>query len=699
MAARSATLIEAPMLLLLASARGSSMLAAPMLLLLAGARGSSYSYAYGNCSYATESCPYRADGYCDAPEYCDCDVWDCDPCAAHLTCESCVADDGCVFCETEQICASEAPPPSYFADAGRTVSCPTYATTCETGVAAAPDPYYEAEAWYLEMINAPAAWASAWARGVTGAGVRIQVNDDGVDDGHPDLAKVSASESCVISAPADADSEHGTHCAALAAASSNAHCGVGVAPDATLASCNVFNGSAEVADDSYLYAFDNDVSSNSWGIDACVLSEQSAGAACPFAAGSEPCAACGSDDWRAGALDDACADAVVYVFAAGNEYGSGDDVNYEGYLNSRYTISVGAVGKLQKHASYSSVGAPVTIAAPGGDEEFVHNMVTAFPVASGRADDCGDATVGTSFATPLVAGVVALMLEANPELGWRDVQGIFANTSKQVDADDDDWATNAAGVTHSYKYGFGLVDADAAVAAAGDWDPYPREFARAVKTAVRAPIVDCANGTETWVSSELGPVNASATAVVEHVAVLLTVEHPYRGDLRVELERNGVTSTLAWERPEGGKRFSDWKFTTLRHWGERLDDGNFTLRVADMREGSGPNGTNASSSSYYYGDDYDDDGDDDGVLVSWTLVVYGHDYAASAPAPVGDDDDDDEASVVKLAVIVGVVVLVLVVLVAAAAAATRRRAPVEPALGAQTAHPTKDAVQNPVTTP
>ena len=53
----------------------------------------------------------------------------------------------------------------------------------------------------------------------------------------------------------------------------------------------------------------------------------------------------------------------------------------------------------------------------------------------------------------------------------------------------------------------------------------------------------------------------------------------------------------------------------------------------------------------------------------------------------------------KLAVIVGVAVLVLAVLVAAAAAATRRRAPVEPALGAQTAHPTKEAVQNPVTTP
>ena len=154
-----------------------------MLLLLAGARGSSYSYAYGNCSYAAESCPYRADGYCDAPEYCDCDVWDCDPCSAHLTCASCVADDGCVFCETEQICASEAPPPSYFADAGKTVSCPTYATTCENGDAAAPDPYYEAEAWYLEMINAPAAWASVHferpGRNIVTDALRIDNNPSG----------------------------------------------------------------------------------------------------------------------------------------------------------------------------------------------------------------------------------------------------------------------------------------------------------------------------------------------------------------------------------------------------------------------------------------------------------------------------------------------------------------------------------------
>ena len=63
---------------------------------------------------------------------------------------------------------------------------------------------------------------------------------------------------------------------------------------------------------------------------------------------------------------------MVLVFAAGNEFRKGDDVNYEGYLNSRFTISVGSVGQDLKHARYSSSGAPVFISAPGGDWENYH---------------------------------------------------------------------------------------------------------------------------------------------------------------------------------------------------------------------------------------------------------------------------------------------------------------------------------------
>lgn len=92
---------------------------------------------------------------------------------------------------------------------------------------------------------------------------------------------------------------------------------------------------------------------------------------------------------------------------------------------------------------------------PGGEEEFISNHMVAHPFSGG----CVDAGMGTSYATPVVAGVVALMLEANPDLGWRDVQGILALSAQKVDPESDTWITIAAGFHCSPFYGFGLVDA------------------------------------------------------------------------------------------------------------------------------------------------------------------------------------------------------------------------------------------------
>ena len=94
---------------------------------------------------------------------------------------------------------------------------------------------------------------------------------------------------------------------------------------------------------------------------------------------------------------------------------------------------------------------------------------------------------GTSAATPSVSGVVALILEANPALTWLDVKYILAKTARKVDSGialgaqavtylpqgaaqplrlSDPWATNQAGFNFQARYGFGLVDAAAAVAMA-----------------------------------------------------------------------------------------------------------------------------------------------------------------------------------------------------------------------------------------
>ena len=62
--------------------------------------------------------------------------------------------------------------------------------------------------------------------------------------------------------------------------------------------------------------------------------------------------------------------------------------------------------------------------------------------------------------------ILALWIEKRPELSYRDVQAVLAHTARKTDPSDPGWVTNAAGLHHNIKYGFGLVDAAAAVEAA-----------------------------------------------------------------------------------------------------------------------------------------------------------------------------------------------------------------------------------------
>ncbi|EGB12145.1 hypothetical protein AURANDRAFT_20051, partial [Aureococcus anophagefferens] len=178
---------------------------------------------------------------------------------------------------------------------------------------------YDAVAWYLAAINVEEVWAS----GITGAGVTVLISDDGVDASHPDLAKLSVADSCDHYLNAAATDSHGTHCAALAVGSSNDHCGVGVAYGASLASCRTL-GESDVHDNPTAFA-KGDVNSNSWGEDSCIID------------------AAGQDALKAGVADGRGGKGIVYVFAAGNEYTGNGNTNFEGYLNSRYVMTVGAV--------------------------------------------------------------------------------------------------------------------------------------------------------------------------------------------------------------------------------------------------------------------------------------------------------------------------------------------------------------------
>ncbi|WP_394224937.1 S8 family serine peptidase [Pseudoalteromonas spongiae] len=192
-----------------------------------------------------------------------------------------------------------------------------------------------------------------------------------------------------------------------------------------------------------------------------------------------------------------------------------------------YYFSVGAVNSNGKHTSYSSAGANVLVAAPSGEfGRWAPAMVTTDPMTclsgvsgyegrniAGWGAAYGEAFAasqyvfdypghpenpscnyrstmnGTSSAAPNAAGVVSLILSANKELTWRDVRHILANTSTKNDASDeaitlsvgkgeevgefvahDGWIENAAGYKFNNLYGFGRVDAGAAVAMAKAYD-------------------------------------------------------------------------------------------------------------------------------------------------------------------------------------------------------------------------------------
>ena len=101
--------------------------------------------------------------------------------------------------------------------------------------------------------------------------------------------------------------------------------------------------------------------------------------------------------------------------------------------SSQFTIAVGAVTNIGAAAPYSEPGANLVVSAPsGGGTQSM--LTTTYEVGFDidgnivRVPTHFDSYTGTSASASLVSGVVALMLEANPNLGWRDVQDILIRT-------------------------------------------------------------------------------------------------------------------------------------------------------------------------------------------------------------------------------------------------------------------------------
>jgi hypothetical protein len=498
------------------------------------------------------------------------------------------------------------------------------------------DPLYSGNKWIYDMINL----RTVWEQNITGSGVRVRVNDDGVNVDHTEFVdRYDADASCDNIYPTG--SFHGTAVASIVLASANNNeCSVGVAPEATLSVCNVFDGRSDafLADKIDMY----DISQNSIGYPACGARrrelEERELQACPFSfedgTNASPCAVCdfsaatpspacesaivfhcqyyyeqdvagclqflelflpeggcdypylstvAADSLAQGILDGRSGKGIIYVFASGNSFQLGEDTNLKGFTNSRFIITVGAVGKDGIHTSYSTSGTSLFVAGPGGDLENLSNHITA-----NFEGGCRDAGVGTSFAAPVVSGVIALVLQVNPDLTWRDVQGILAQTSRHVteDLSDETKVTNDAGFTHSNLVGFGVPDAGAAVEAAKTWELWPAEK-MLMGESVILDLIILDDPSET-VTTTVTMTPTTEDFVAESVEVYIALQHFSRGDLEVILTSPKGTQSIIHpgQRPENTVLAEDerWKLLTVRSWGESVG-GDWTLSIRDISAG------------------------------------------------------------------------------------------------------------------
>lgn len=414
---------------------------------------------------------------------------------------------------------------------------------------------------------------------VRGGGVIVGIVDDGLQISHPDLAPNASdvpgwdwNDNDGDPSPVDLDVDiHGTQVAGLAAARGDNGIGVtGVAPLARLVGLRLIGGPSTDATEAEAMLYLNDriaIKNCSWGAPDGTGLLEGVG---PLASAALAKAV---EQGRGGL-------GTILVFAAGNGRGVGDNANYDGFVNSPYTIAVGAVNHRGAQTTYGEPGACLVVSAPSGSAGMPRLATT--DLAGFDGADSGDYTTnftGTSASAPLVSGVLALMLEANPQLGWRDAQEILMRSAALNDPTDSDWITNRAGLHFNHKYGAGLVDAAAAVSLSSHWSALgPREHVAVEWTDLGLALPD---NKESGVTVTL-PVSARRFRV-EHATLQTRLTHDDWGDLEIVLQSPGGTvSRLAEPHSPVFETAVDWTFLSVRHWGEDAQ-GNWQVRVADRR--------------------------------------------------------------------------------------------------------------------
>lgn len=424
------------------------------------------------------------------------------------------------------------------------------------------DPIFD-EQWHLintVQIGHDINVTGVWTQGITGHNVTAVMVDDGIDMYSDDLkdnyfaeGSYDFNDNTDEPRPRLSDDHHGTRCAGEIAAVKNGVCGVGAAYNARIGGLRILSKVITDEDEAVAmnYAYQqNQIYSCSWGPPDDGQSMDAPGILIKKAMINAV------QKGRQGKGN-------IYVFAAGNGAGSGDNCNFDGYTNSIYSITVGAIDRKGLHPYYSEkCSAQLVVTYSSGSGDAIHTTDVGTNV-------CFSNHGGTSAAAPLGAGIFALALDVRPELTWRDLQHILVQTAVPIN-EQEQWDKTFIGKKFSHTYGYGKLDAYGIVEAARYWELVkPQAWYNSPWLHVRHPIPQGVEGLLSTFEVTKDALQNANFEKVEHITVTMNVNHTCRGDLSVELRSptNVVSHLSVARRLDKAKYgYEDWTFMSVAHW-------------------------------------------------------------------------------------------------------------------------------------
>ena len=446
---------------------------------------------------------------------------------------------------------------------------------------------------------------SVWDEGVTGEGVNVVVVDLGVDFRHENMTGVLDMERMGAYKDAEAlydiNRGHGTAMAGIIAARHDSTGTRGVAPAATVYSYRQrlsyfsLESRSEIGEAMLFHHTEAAVSSNSWGVGETT--------------GPSHFRSRFAEAMERGVAEGFYGKGTSYVFAVSRVNENSNYSDLENYYGAMAVCGVDGEDSFPGSADGSTTngfGYGYNIWLCGPKDAFVSDRHNYYRKVE-----------GTSPPTAMVSGVVALIRSVNPELTWRDVKLILADSARKNDPGQPGWMSGAkkygSGQTYWYNpnYGFGVLDAHAAVELARGWTNLPPMAEARVESPGEETIYEGTGHFPLVLEAKVQDDGTSTPLFVEHVELNMHIEHDdYRG-LAIDLvSPSGVVSHLSWpdDDPSRSQITDPHSYGSAAHMGEN-PVGTWQIIIEDKK------------------------GRDSGRLIDWTLVIRGHRQEGDGPSP------------------------------------------------------------------